>query len=239
VKCIYRLSDNSYAKVKLEGATKVRCLMNFLEHFPQDEVTVLVDAVKPETREWLETQRDVTGLDVQFIEGGSSAQSFRIGLEYALNLPNDESVYFVEDDYWHLEGSRIVLEEGLKVADYVTLYDHKDKYIPASKGGNPFIDESGGEVTRVILTQSAHWKLTNSTTCTFATNVATLRQDMDVWRKWCFAQPTQTHPNDFQAFLELRDRGRSLISPIPGFSTHCEPDWKSPLIDWTEEMNGR
>lgn len=236
MKVIYRISDNGYTKPKFPGATKKRCLLNFLENWIADEVTVLADKVIPETRQFLEDYRDFAQLDVQFIDGGSSAQSFRIAMEFALEFPDDEVVYLVEDDYWHLDFSRRILLEGIERADYVTLYDHVDKYIPASKGGNPFIDDSGAEVTRVLLTKSSHWKQTNSTTCTFATTVKTLREDYDIWKKWCFVTPTQTHPNDFQAFLELGEKGRSLISPIPTLSTHCEPSWAAPLIDWEKEM---
>src|SRR4051812_35526486 len=135
MKCLYRISDNGYAKVKFPRATKKRCLLNFLEHWPLEEVTVLVDKVVPETKQWLEEYRDLTGLDVKFIEGGSSAQSFRIAMETSLQLPDDEQVYLVEDDYWHLTHSRRVLLEGLERSHYVTLYDCVDKYIPASKGG--------------------------------------------------------------------------------------------------------
>lgn len=234
--CYYRVSDNSYKKPKLDGATKKRCLLNFLTLWPIEEITVFMDKCVPETVAFLEGYSETTGLKVIPIDGGSSAQGFKAVVDTACELPAGEFVYLVEDDFWHLDHSRMVLLEGLQRADYVTLYDHPDKYIPSIRGGNPFIDEDGGEDTKVILTPSSHWKLTNSTTCTFATSAGVLRHDYPIWQKWCFANPTQTHPNDFQAFLELRETGRSLISPIPALSTHCEPDWTAPLIDWKQEM---
>ena len=69
------------------------------------------------------------------------------------------------------------------IADYVTLYDHPDKYMDHDKGGpNPYIS-NGGEVTRLVKTDNSHWKLTNSTTMTFASKVNTLKQDRDIWMK--------------------------------------------------------
>jgi hypothetical protein len=142
---------------------------------------------------------------------------------------DDEVVYFLEDDYLHLDGSRTALLEAIDRADYVTLYDAPDKYVPARMGGNPYIEDDGADPTRVILTKSRHWRLTNSTTMTFATRVKTLREDNDVWKQFTEGN----HPHDFQAFLALRAKGRALLSPIPTLSTHCEPAWAAPLVDWS------
>lgn len=236
MKAIYRISDNGYVKPKFGGATKKRCLLNFLEHWPLDEIIVLADKCTPETRDFLQDYADLSNLVVKDIQGGSSAQSFRLAVEEALQLPATETVYLVEDDYWHMPFSRRVLLEGIDRADYVTLYDAPDKYVPASMGGNPFIDDDGGDASKVILTKSTHWRLTNSTTCTFATKVETLAADFHIWKEFCFATPDQKHPHDFQCFLKLREQGRSLISPIPSFSTHCEPAWAAPLVNWLDEI---
>jgi hypothetical protein len=226
MKIFYRLSDGSYKKERFTHASKKVCLENFLKHFPDEEITIFADNVKDETFVWLQTY----GIDLKRTNGGSSAAGFRIVFEEALKLPDDEIIYFVEDDYLHLENSRQILIEGLERAHYVTLYDHADKYIPAIIGGNPFIEADGSEETRVFLTKNRHWKLTNSTTMTFATIVGTLREDEISWRRYTAG----TYPQDYQCFLELRDKGRTLASPIPSLSTHCEPRWAAPLIDWTQ-----
>jgi hypothetical protein len=234
--CFYRISDNGYQKVKFPKATKKNCLLNFLTEWSVSEVRVLVDRCIPATRQFLHEYADLTSLHVEDIDGGSSAQSFRIAYEKALELDDTEVVYLIEDDYWHLNSSRSMLLEAIERAEYVTLYDAPDKYVPASQGGNPYIDEDGADETKVILTQSRHWRLTNSTTCTFAARVGTLREDYEVWKQFCFATPDQKHPHDFQCFLELRSRGRSLVSPIPTLSTHVEPNWAAPLVNWDVAM---
>ena len=231
MKVLYRISDNGYKKPKFERATKKRCLLNFLSEWPLEEIVLFVDKVIPETMEFIDGYKAMTGLNYLKIEAGSSAASWRVVMNYALeNFKNDDVVYFVEDDYWHLPNSRAALLEAVERADYVTLYDAPDKYVPASLGGNPLIEDDGADATRVILTPSSHWRLTNSTTMTFACKVGTLRADADVWNKWTSGD----HPHDFQAFLELRQNGRALLSPIPSLATHCEPAWKSPLIQWEE-----
>lgn len=226
MKIFYRISDGSYKKERFPHATKKGCLDNFMKHFPKEEIVVYADNVKDETYNWLQEY----GLEVIRTNGGSSAAGFRIIFDVALTLPDNEIVYFVEDDYLHLENSRQIIIEGLDRVNYVTLYDHIDKYIPANHGGNMFIDDTGAEETRVFLTRSRHWKLTNSTTMTFASTVSVLKEDAPIWLK----HTTGTYPRDFDCFIELRQQGRTLASPIPSLSTHCEPRWAAPLIDWTD-----
>lgn len=226
MKIFYRISDGSYKKDRFPHATKQGCLDNFLKHFPKEEVVIYADNVTDKTFEWLQTY----GCELVRTNGGSSAAGFRLVLDAALTLPDEEVVYFVEDDYLHLQDSRKILLEGLEHSHYVTLYDHIDKYIPAFMGGNHFIGEDGAEETKVFLSKSRHWKLTNSTTMTFAATVKTLREDADIWKSFT----TGTYPRDFDCFITLRNNGRALASPIPSLSTHCEPTWAAPLINWTE-----
>lgn len=230
---IYRISDNGYKKPKFSNATKLHCLENAALEFDKYPFHLFIDETNliEDTRHGIQRLlHDVPTMKISSYEGGSSAQSFRHVFEYALaNFHSDDIIYFVEDDYLHLPNAATILEEGMAIADYVSLYDHADKYIPANKGGNPFIDADGGEITKVFVTKSSHWRLTNSTTMTFATTMSTLVEDTPIWKKYTEG----AHPHDMQIFLDLRERGRSLVTPIPGYSTHCEPQWASPLIDWS------
>jgi hypothetical protein len=158
---------------------------------------------------------------------GNGAGSFRHAVQQTAALPDNEQIYFLEDDYLHLPDAKKVLLEGLAIAPYVTLYDHPDKYVPRERGGNPFV-QNGGEPTRVLRSLSSHWKLTNSTTMTFATTAGVLRADLPIWD----VHTRGTHPNDFPAFLDLHRKGRALIVSIPGRSTHCDPQWPTPGVDW-------
>lgn len=235
MKSIYRISDNSYTgpdKTKLANATKTRCLMNFLQEFGgENDLLVLADKLQDSTKRWVEDYARYGNFTLEYIQGGSSAQSFRCAYEKALTFDDSELVYLVEDDYLHLPHSRQILLEGLQRAEYVSLVDYPDKYVPGSMGGNPLIDDSGSDLTRVILTKSSHWRITNSTTCTFAASVKTLREDYDIWKKWCFKDQEQKHPHDFQCFLEIRQK-RSLITPIPSLATHTQLNTLAPLVDW-------
>lgn len=231
MKIFYRISDGGYAKQKLGYATKIACLRNFIKvfHNQNDQMWILLDACG------VETENSIRKLVAEYkeyplilvnIQAGSSAKSFRVAFTMALNLSDTEIVLFQEDDYIYRPGSRTAYLEGLSRSDYVTLYCHPDKFIPAINGGNPEVDNSGSTISLVSKTDNAFWMTCNSTTMTFATKVKTLKEDKDVWLK----HTDGTYPQDYLAFLELREKGRTLVQPIPSYSTHAELGWLSPLI---------
>jgi hypothetical protein len=223
---IYRISNTGYNKVKPTYINNKNCLNNALFIFNKSNWRIIADNVNDETKEFLSSKSKT----VEHVSVGHGAGTFNLALDYALTLPDNEIVYFLENDYLHKPESDKVLEEGFKLgSDYVALYDHPDKYMD---GGNPFV-EDGGEVTKVFLSNSCHWKLTNSTTMTFAAKIKTLREDEKILRKYTSGE----HPYDFQMFLELRNIGRTLITPIPGYSTHGETTWLTPLINWNDICN--
>ena len=215
IKTIYRISDAGYSfKVKPEYATKENCLRNFLRNFGSDNLTVIADNCSNET---LGMVASIIPDGVELITTSlGNAGSFKYAFEYALKNFSG-SVYFVEDDYLHLPESKRVLQEGLELSDFVTLYDHNDKYSSALMSPS-----------YILLSSSSHWRTCPSTTMTFAANIETLRNSQQIIRNHC----SGAHPNDNQLFLELGKNGYTLISALPGYSTHCETDWLSPLRDW-------
>jgi len=167
---------------------------------------------------------------ILYVNEGNGAATFNIALDEALKMADNDTVYFLENDYLHKPDSRVIIEEGFELgAKFVSLYDHPDKYIAPEKGGNPYC-KGGAEDTRVYKTDSVHWKITNSTTMTFATKVSTLKKNESILRK----HTSETHPNDFQMFLELREANGLLVTPIPGYATHGETAWLSTLTDWSK-----
>lgn len=230
INIIYRISDAGYKKVKPNYVNNENCLRNATNIFSIENYkwTVIADNTSDETNQMI--LKYVKPESIKFTSIGSGAGTFNYGLNFALTLDDNDVVYFLENDYIHKLNSNSILLEGIDVGgDYVSLYDHPDKYIPANRGGNPFIENDGGEVTKVYLTKSCHWKITNSTTMTFASKVKTLKEDESILRKWT---NMGDYPRDFDMFIELREKGKVLLTPIPGYSTHGETAWLSPLTDW-------
>lgn len=229
MKIIYRISDAGYNKTKPAYINNEACLRNAVNIFADAEWHVIADNCNPGTLKMI--QQYVPTDQIQQVSVGHGAGTFNLALEGAVagEWHDDEIVYFMENDYLHKPGSDVALLEGFSLgASFVSLYDHPDKYLDPSRGGNPYC-EGGAEDTRVYLTPSCHWKITNSTTMTFAAKASTLRRTEPILRKWTAG----THPNDFQMFLELRANNELLITPIPGYATHGETAWLSPLTDWS------
>ncbi len=226
MRIIYRISDTGYNKVKPDYINNENCLANATKEFDDSIWSVIADNVSEDTNNMI--QKYVTRNCILYTEKGNGAATFNLALDEALTYDDDEIVYFIENDYLHKPGSQKIIQEAFELgASFVSLYDHPDKYMVPSKGGNPYC-EGGAEDTRVYLTDSCHWKITNSTTMTFAAKVSTLKRTEETLRKWT----SESHPNDFQMFLDLRAQKELLITPIPGFATHGETAWLSPLCKW-------
>lgn len=248
----YRISNNSYPKDKLK-ISKLDLLknlvgpncINLLDTEKSFFFTVIPNNLSdPDIIEYC---NDMSNFYENFSflldRKKNNAQSFRQVFEMAINsdLDDNEIVYFCEDDYWHSDDAINILLEGFEynVADYITLYDHPDKYVNfdgtrvfipeygIAIGGNPLINQDGEE-TILKLSNSCHWKLTNSTTMTFATRLGTLRADKDIFLS--YLGPDISHPRDFDIFLELGGKGRTIGCPIPGRSTHTELAYLDPMV---------
>ncbi|MGB7978321.1 MAG: hypothetical protein WCF19_04075 [Chlamydiales bacterium] len=173
---------------------------------------------------FLDTARDgdhfLKGQAIEINEG-TEAGSFLRMLEYvaSLALHPDQIVYFLEDDYLHRPGWIDVLLEGFSTAaDYVTLYDHLDKYTLYPKLSS-----------KIFATASCHWRTTPSTTNTYAMRFSTLKEDFSIHRRFSLGRKITA---DHDKFCFLKKRGAMLISSIPGWATHADVEYASPCINW-------
>jgi hypothetical protein len=226
MRIIYRISDSGYNKVKPDYINNENCLANATKEFDDSIWSVIADNISEDTNNMI--QKYVTRNCILYTEKGNGAATFNLALDEALTYDDDEIIYFIENDYLHKPGSQKIIQEAFELgASFVSLYDHPDKYMIPEKGGNPYC-EGGAEDTRVYKSNSVHWKITNSTTMTFASKVSTLKRVEPILRKWT----SGVHPDDFQMFLELRKNNELLLTPIPGYSTHGETAWLAPFTDW-------
>lgn len=224
---LYRISDTGYNKVKPDYINNENCLRNATKTLGSECFTVIADNISDKTYDMI--CKYVNPAQINKVSIGNGAGTFNLALDKALEETDSQIVYFLENDYLHRKGSKEILIEGFNLgASFVSLYDHPDKYMEPKFGGNPYC-KGGAEDTRVYLTESCHWKITNSTTMTFASKVSTLKRTEPILRK----HTSGTHPNDFHMFIELRQNNELLITSIPGYSTHGESAWLTPLTHWS------
>ena len=228
---IYRISSNGYNKKKLPNINNANCLVNAWSVLKDTKWKIISDnlEIQDDAFSLIKQLEEHSNISVRYVNQGSGAQTFNTALDYALTLPDDEIIYFVENDYLHLEGSTEIIEDAFYLgADYCTLYLHPDKFIPPSLGGNPEVDSDGGYTTKLYQGKKSLFFLVNSTTMTFAAKVGTLREDEEILRRFT----TGTYPRDYDMFLALREKGRSLVCPVTSYSTHGEEAWKAPFVNW-------
>jgi hypothetical protein len=218
--CYYSKIQESPGKQRPEWWDKEKVFQNFKNTLNPETTnyTIIYDEFYGRIEDTFLSQEKNTHI----INCGGEAKSFIQTLRYIQSQSHsaDDIIYFLEDDYVHRPNWDKILLEGFDLgADYVTLYDHGDKYME-------FYSEFR---TKILHSKSSHWMATPSTTNTFAVKFSTLIKDFSVHHKYSMnTEPTLDH----QKFLELAQNGRVLISSIPGYSTHCQQDLLSPCIDW-------
>jgi len=211
---IYRYHDGR--PTHWNNITKSECLQNFLKEFGAENLQVLADNCKD--------PKALVQMGVPILRTNlGNSQGFAKALDIACALPDEDRVYLAEDDYLYKPNAKQVLLEGLHVAEFVSLYDHPDKY--GSNSPNPLV-KNGGETSQVLLTNSCHWKTTNSTTMTFACKVSTLKEYRDRI-KFYLDSPI---PKNYLMWRDILEDKVRLIIPLPGYSTHCHEPWITPFF---------
>jgi hypothetical protein len=162
------------------------------------------------------------------IQGGTDAASILLLLRYiqSQHFPDNTLVYCLEDDYPHRPGWSEILREGFATQrikfDYLTLYDHQDKYT---------YDMYKHLTSQICVSPSVHWRTIPSTTNTWSAFAKTVREDFEIF--WAYQNL------DHDKFLTLGRRGRTIGSCLPGYSTHAHTEHLSPCVSWESVCQGQ
>jgi hypothetical protein len=226
-----KFSSNSANKARPSWFTREGCFNSFLNTLDADcELNICFDGTAAGSGHFLENPKYAGKFKLYEKKGGNDAKSFLNLLDTvkSSDFSDEDILYFVEDDYLHNIGWTKILREGFKYidVDYITLYDHNDKYF------YPMYEEL---MSKVGCTPSTHWKTIPNTTNTYACLGKTFKRDFAIHVKYCDTERGLTR--DFDKFAELSGSGRTLINPLPGYSTHCEPQYMSPVVNWEEVYN--
>jgi len=217
-------SEVSQHKNRIPGFSRQKCFENLLA--TQDpkrvNITLLLDTFYPSEKKHFVLEQ--TEIPVIEIKEGTETGSFLKLVDHVTSLKLDPEtiIYFLEDDYLHRENWVNVLLEGFTIpeASYVTLYDHRDKYS---------LPQYHNLTSKLFITPSCHWRTTPSTTNTYAMRYQTLMEDLPIHKQFSVGRKISA---DHEKFIALGQKGATLISSIPGWSTHIEDKLTSPCIDW-------
>lgn len=156
------------------------------------------------------------------IKAGTDESSFFQTWQFAKSVPMEKNdlVYFLENDYLHTLGwiDKVTkLFSTYQLLHYVSLYDHNDKY---------FLPMYENLVSKIFVTEDHHWRTTPSTCGSFIITRELLELDYDIHT---------SVKGDHNKFIQLsEERNRTVITPIPGLSTHCMKGLMSPTINWNQ-----
>lgn len=166
------------------------------------------------------------------LAGIGNSPSFRETVRLALEQPDGTTAYFAEDDYLYVEPAFTrfleVLDEA-PWADYVTLFDHLDRYTRNA--------DARGRPSREVDLAGQHWRTVESTCMTFGARVGKLRADRSIVR---LCTIPRRRPKDHIMWQMLQGIGpfawkvpkRTLVGPVPSLATHCDAAGLAPLVDW-------
>lgn len=216
------------------------------------KIIVLGDNLSTEMREFF------LGHNIKLLEGVyGNDDSIRETIKIALDLNDDEWVYFCEDDYLHtpsffdkistlirekesITPGKIKLKKLLRKR-YLTLMSFK-RYINKPElvifpcdYPDRYLNNSL-EKSFIFKTSNHHWRQVSSTTFTFLMKVSELKKYKKNLLKSAF------RANDH--YLSKVLYGKSFffnkmlcVSPIPSLSCHMHTETMSPLQDWEKIVN--
>ena len=161
-----------------------------------------------------------------FANLASLLQSFEIGKEIG-----DDLIFFVEDDYLHLES---MLEEMVSTYERIASQIGKDIFMCPSD--YPYL-YMNNEKTSLLLGSKRHWRTINKTLCTFMTSKHLLNQYWQNFEKTCLDR------NDpFEKYLNEIYQKELCFSPLKSLSLHLtnvnSSYGLSPFIDYKKLWDG-
>jgi len=155
--------------------------------------------------------------DIVDLDGIGNKPSFLKQLEMALDGPDNEFIYFAEDDYLYRPEAVAQMIAFNKVNDsYISPYDHPDRY---TRGD----DRTMRSYVEVV--DEWHWRTIESTTMTFGADRRVIMDVYDIIQKHACEGREMWYP--------ILARGyRLLWSPMPSLATHVQDGVLAPCVDW-------
>jgi hypothetical protein len=218
-RCCNAEVEGNFKWIRPNFFDKIKCLNTFLksvEHCSNviNKVIFLHDGPKGRLYENIPKKFEIIEVDYRDNEK-SLLETFKI----ADNL--DKHIYFIEDDYLHLEKSIDTIYNGVLNFKLVTGYDHLDRYTRTDD------ITMGKDYIAFSKKTNSHWRTCESTCCTWACT-------RDLWNSTMknAAYNFKLQDRDLFRYLTIEKNIR-LWNPIPGVITQVDQNL-SPGINWKD-----
>tara|TARA_R110000787_G_scaffold206630_1_gene316826 strand:- start:156 stop:833 length:678 start_codon:yes stop_codon:yes gene_type:complete len=214
----FNISGNDF-KGRPEWFNFEKCFLNLLSSIENKDATLHLVMDGDVTTNFINKFADKYTL--HSIKAGEDQSSFwqtwKIVKEQ--DIPEGDLIYFLENDYLHTDDwvdKTVEIFKTFSGLNYISLYDHNDKYFL------PVYEELA---SKIFTTPSHHWRTTPSTCGSFIIPKNIFEED--------YKEHTEIR-GDHNKFLHLAEtKGRFILSPLPGLSTHCMNGLLSPTINWS------
>jgi len=161
---------------------------------------------------------DFVDVTTELVSGYNSIEAWQNTINLIKNraFGKHDLLYILENDYLHqldwIDEVANVYQSNIKF-DYLSLYDHPDKY--SAYDLKP----------KVYITETHHWRTAPSTCGSFLVKPNIFLSDASLW--------ADKRMKDSRIFSVLRFfKQRVLLTALPSLSTHCMRDHLAPTIDW-------
>jgi hypothetical protein len=205
---VYRVYGGTNSKNRPPYFDKATCLASFLRAAEAADREVIVLANGPIPDELISM---VAGRGrLIYLEGGpvKMQKSWLTGLRLPgkQGWPDEDLVYFCEDDYLHVPEALVELEaaaEQIPAAHYFALYGSTPRN-PTHGPGVPFQEPASWVAAPEVEVNGRQWVNIPSTASTFGARVGSLKADFGIW--WQGTIPYPTRYLDHESNMVLQGR---------------------------------
>ena len=215
-----------------------KSLYNAVKDHPH-RITVLGDRLSDEMKEFFKSY-PVTLLNEEL----GNDKSIRRQIEIALESPEDEWIYFVEDDYLHTPEAFLWMDDLIKNRkQYMSTkrLARQLRFIKVNLDERPLVIHTPDYPDRylpkylrfslIFISKYCHWRQVTNTTFTFMMQGKTVRRYKDILLRSSIGADDGFLSR--RMFAGLRFGSKALcVSPIPGVSTHMHEEVMTPLVNW-------
>lgn len=180
------------------------CFNSFKEALTGQEVYIIADSIPTD---WYELFKGYPVIK----SASGNVESFHKQISEVCKLPNEEKVFFVEDDYLWQPDSIGKIENALDELTLISPYDHPGHYL----------EPRFQAPKQMRLIENQTYREAPSNTLTFATFAWVIKQNQDMIRSYGV--------RDHDLFTDLEHQ---MYVPVPSMATHLVEGLLAPNILW-------